>query len=192
MKKLSLLLALAVVSFANAQSTWGFDNAHSKIGFAVDHMVISEVEGQFKTYEGTVETATGDFSDAKINFTVDVASVDTENAKRDGHLKSADFFEAEKYPKMTFVSTSVEKLEEGKYNLKGNLTLHGVTKEVSLKMSYGGTVKDPWGNTKAGLKVTGTIDRTDFGLKYNSVMEAGGLLIGEEVTISCKVELIKK
>ena len=191
MKKLSIVIALFSLALVQAQTTWNFDPAHSSIRFAVDHMVISEVEGQFSTYDGSIITTKEDFSDAKINFVIDVNSVDTDNEKRDGHLKSADFFETEKYPKMTFVSTSVEKIADGKYNLKGKLTLHGITKEISLAMTYGGTVKDPWGNTKAGLKVTGVINRTDFGLKYNSILEAGSMLIGEEVTITCKVELVK-
>jgi polyisoprenoid-binding protein YceI len=191
MKKLNLVIALFSIASINAQTNWNFDSSHSTVRFAVDHMVISEVEGQFTTYEGTVETTKGDFSEAKINFSIDVNSVDTDDVKRDGHLKSEDFFNTEKYPKMNFVSTSIEKIKEGKYTLKGNFTLLGVTKEVALNMSYGGTVKDPWGNTKAGLKVVGTINRTDFGLKYNSVMEAGGLLIGEDITITCKMELMK-
>lgn len=191
MKKLSILIALFGVTLMNAQTNWKIDASHSSIRFAVDHMVISEVEGIFSAYEGTVITTKEDFSDAKINFTVDVNSVDTDNAKRDEHLRSADFFDTENYPKMTFLSTSVSKTATGKYNLKGKLTLHGITKEITLSMTYGGTTKDPWGNTKAGLKVTGVINRTDFGLKYNSVLEAGSLMIGEEVTITAKVELAK-
>lgn len=191
MKKLSIVIALFTIALVQAQTTWNIDPSHSTIRFAVDHMVISEVEGTFSTYEGSVITTTADFSDAKINFTVDVNSVNTDNAKRDEHLRGADFFETEKYPKMTFVSSSVTKTGTEKYNLKGKLTLHGVTKEITLSMTYGGTTKDPWGNTKAGLKVTGVINRTDFGLKYNSVLEAGSLMIGEEVTITAKVELAK-
>ena len=191
MKKLSIAIALFSVALVQAQTTWNIDPSHSSVRFAVDHMVISEVEGIFSKYEGSVVSAKGDFSDAKINFSVDVNSVNTDNAKRDEHLRGADFFETEKYPKMTFVSTSVQKTGDNKYNLKGKLTLHGVTKEITLSMTYGGTTKDPWGNTKAGLKVTGVINRTDFGLKYNSVLEAGSLMIGEEVTITAKVELVK-
>jgi polyisoprenoid-binding protein YceI len=192
MKKISLLFALLAVTFASAQTVWNFDKAHSSVHFSVKHMVISEVEGQFTKFDGDIKTTKDDFSDAKINFTVAINSVSTDNEKRDNHLKGADFFDVAKYPTMTFVSTSVEKISDGKYNLKGNLTLHGVTKPITLKMTYGGTIKDPWGNTRAGLKVSGTINRVDFGLKYNSTMEAGGLLIGEDVNISCKVELIKK
>ncbi len=191
MKKLSIAIALFSVALVQAQTNWTIDPSHSSVRFAVDHMVISEVEGIFSKYEGSAVSLKGDFSDAKINFTVDVNSVNTDNAKRDEHLRGADFFETEKYPKMTFVSTSVTKTGTGKYNLKGKLTLHGVTKEITLAMTYGGTTKDPWGNTKAGLKVTGVINRTDFGLKYNSVLEAGSLMIGEDVTITAKVELVK-
>ncbi len=191
MKKLSIVIALLSVALVQAQTTWKIDPSHSSIRFAVDHMVISEVEGIFSKYEGSVIATKDDFSNAKINFTVDVNSVNTDNAKRDEHLRSADFFETEKFPKMTFVSSSVTKTGTGKYNLKGKLTLHGVTKDIALMMTYGGTTKDPWGNTKAGLKVTGVINRTDFGLKYNSVLEAGSLMIGEEVTITAKVELAK-
>ena len=192
MKKLSLVIALFSIVLVNAQSSWNFDASHSSIRFAVDHMVISEVEGKFTSFEGTVESSNEDFSDAKINFKINVNSVDTDNEKRDGHLKNEDFFDVVKYPEMTFVSTSIEKVKEGKYDLTGNLTLHGVTKEITLKMSYGGTVKDPWGNTRAGLKITGSLNRTDFGLKYNSTLEAGGLMLGEEIELSCKMELIKK
>ena len=192
MKKISLLFALLAVTFASAQTVWNFDKAHSFVHFTVKHMVISEVEGQFTKFDGEIKTTKNDFSDAKINFTVNINSVSTDNEKRDNHLKSADFFDVAKYPNMTFVSTSIENISDGKYNLKGNLTLHGVTKPITLKMSYSGTIKDPWGNTRAGLKVSGTINRINFGLKYNSTMEAGGLLIGEDVNISCKVELIKK
>ena len=191
MKKLNLIIALVSITFANAQTTWVFDQSHSSVRFSVDHMVISQVEGQFTSYDGNVKTTKDDFSDAEINLNIDLNSINTADEKRDGHLKSADFFDTANYPNMKFVSTSVTTTANGKYNLKGNLTLHGVTKEVTLAMSYGGTVKDPWGNTKAGLKVTGKINRTDFGLKYNAAMETGGLLIGEEVEITCKVELIK-
>jgi len=191
MKKLNLLIALFSIAFINAQTNWSFDSSHSTVRFAVDHMVISEVEGQFTTYEGSVKTSKDDFSDSKIKFSIDVNSVDTDDVKRDGHLKSADFFNTEAHPKMTFESTSIEKIKEGNYALKGNFTLLGITKEIVLDLKYGGTVQDPWGNTKAGIKVTGVIDRTAFGLKYNSVMKTGGLLIGEDISITCKMELIK-
>lgn len=192
MKKLNLIIALISITYANAQSNWGFDTSHSSIRFEVDHMVISEVEGTFTKFDGSVKTTKDDFSDAEIELTIDVNSIDTQDSKRDDHLKSPDFFDTQKFPTITFKSTAVKVVSTNKYELTGNLTIHGVTKEVTLAMTYGGTVKDPWGNTKAGLKVTGTIDRTHFDLKYNSVMDTGSLLIGEEVTITCKVELLKK
>jgi len=194
MKKTTLILCTLFLAFisVNAQETkWGFDKAHSKIQFDVAHMVISEVSGQFQEYEGTVATTKDDFSDAKIDFSITVKSIDTDNEDRDNHLRSADFFDVEKYPEITFSSKEIKKVGEHQYQLIGNLTLHGVTKEVILDAKYGGTIKDPYGNVKAGFKITGVIDRTDFGLKYNSVMDAGGMMIGEEVTIICKVELIK-
>tara|TARA_R110001583_G_scaffold57654_12_gene172403 strand:+ start:1403 stop:1996 length:594 start_codon:yes stop_codon:yes gene_type:complete len=194
MKKTTLILSTLILTFisVNAQETkWGFDKDHSKIQFDVAHMLISEVSGQFQEYEGTVVTSKEDFSDAKFDFSITVKSIDTDNEERDMHLRSADFFDVEKYPKITFKSKSMKKVGENQYELIGNLTLHGVTKEVILDIKYGGTIKDPYGNVKAGFKITGLINRTDFGLKYNSIMDTGGMMIGEEVTIICKIELIK-
>jgi polyisoprenoid-binding protein YceI len=194
MKKTTLILSTLILTFisVNAQETkWGFDKDHSKIQFDVAHMLISEVSGQFQEYEGTVVTSKADFSDAKFDFSITVKSIDTDNEERDMHLRSADFFDVEKYPKITFKSKSMKKVGENQYELIGNLTLHGITKEVILDIKYGGTIKDPYGNVKAGFKITGLINRTDFGLKYNSIMDTGGMMIGEEVTIICKIELIK-
>jgi len=194
MKKTILILCVVMfaASFAQAQkTTWTFDKTHSNIQFDVAHMVISEVSGQFQNYEGTVLTSQEDFSDAKIDFSIDVNSIDTDDSKRDGHLQSPDFFDVEKYPNITFVSKSMKRIGKGQYKLTGDFTMHGVTKEIALDVKYGGTVTDPYGNVKAGFKITGIINRPDFGLKYNSVMDTGGLMIGEEVTITCRVELLK-
>lgn len=194
MKKTILILSilfLAIISVSAQETKWNFDKAHSKIQFDVVHMVISEVSGQFQEYEGTVLTSKEDFSDAKIDFSIDVKSIDTDNEDRDKHLRSADFFDVEKYPKITFLSKKMKKVGKNQYKLTGDFTLHGVTKEVTLDAKYGGTVKDTYGNIKAGFKITGVINRTDFGLKYNSIMDTGGLMIGEDITITCKVELIK-
>lgn len=194
MKKTNLLLAgLMLVMFTTtAQTTkWTFDKAHSSIQFDVSHMVISEVTGKFHEYEGTILADKEDFSDAKIDFSIDVKSIDTDNEKRDGHLQSPDFFDVEKYPKITFKSTSIKKVEENQFILTGDFTMHGVTKEITLDVKHGGTITDSYGNIKAGFKISAVIDRTEFGLKYNSVMDAGVLMIGEEVTITCKVELMK-
>ncbi len=193
MKRLNILfIVLILVISINAQNNWAFDVAHSSVNFTVSHMVISEVDGRFDKFEGSVSNLKDDFSDAKIEFTIDVASVNTGDEKRDTHLKNVDFFDAEKFPKMKFASKSMKIVSGNKYKLTGSFTMHGVTKDVTLDAKYGGTIKDPWGNTKAGFKITGVLNRTDWGLKYNSVMEAGGLMIGEEIEITCKIELIKK
>jgi len=192
MKKISLIIAIFSAVLTNAQDTWVFDASHSTVGFSINHMVISEIDGQFNSFEGTIISSEDDLSDAKINFSISVASIDTSNEKRDGHLLAADFFDEANHPKINFESTSISKNSNGNYTLVGNLFMHGVTKEVTLDMKYGGTIKDPWGNTKAGIKITGNLNRTDYGLNYNSVMEAGGLMIGEDIEITCKMELAKK
>lgn len=185
------LTLLAFASLTFAQSSWNFDKSHSSIGFDVDHMVVSEVEGQFTKFEGTFSAAKEDFSDAQITFTIDVASINTENQKRDDHLRSADFFDVAKFPQMTFTGTSFTKKDAKNYVLSGKLTMHGVTKDVKLDVRYGGIIVDPWGNTRAGFKLNGQVNRTDFGLTWNSVMETGGLVVGEEVRIVGRFELIK-
>ena len=193
MRKLgTTMVAILMVAFAYAQTTdWGFDQSHSNVRFAVSHMVISEVEGNFGSYEGSVSTTKSDFSDASVKFTIDVSSIDTDDEKRDDHLRGADFFDVKKNANITFQSTSMKKVSENKYKVTGNFTMLGVTKEITLDAKYGGTINDPWGNTKAGIKVTGTINRTDWGLKYNSKLDTGGLMIGEDVDIVCNFELIK-
>ena len=185
------ILFLTIISVSAQETKWSFDKVHSKIQFDVAHMVISEVSGQFQEYEGTVLTSKEDFSDAKIDFSIIVKSIDTDDEKRDGHLQSPDFFDAEKYPNIIFKSNSMKKIGNNQYKLSGDFTMHGVTKKITLAAKYGGTVTDPYGNVKAGFKISGIINRTDYGLKYNSVMDTGGLLIGEEVTIICRVELLK-
>ncbi len=194
MRKLGLLMtALLLVVFTQAQeSNWAFDAAHSNVRFAVTHMVISEVEGNFGIYDGSVTTTKDDFSDASIEFSIDVASIDTDNTKRDDHLRNEDFFDVAKYPNITFTSTSIEKVGEKELKVTGDFTMLGVTKSITLDAKYGGTIKDPWGNTKAGIKVEGSIDRTEWGLKYNSTMDTGGLMLGEEVDIVCNFELVQK
>jgi len=194
MKKIILsvtIMGMFVLSTTAQTTKWVFDKTHSKVQFDVDHMVISEVSGQFKDYEGTVLSDKSDFSDAKIDFSIDVKSISTDDEKRDGHLQSPDFFDVPKYPKITFISKSMKKIKENHYKLTGDFTMHGVTKTITLDVTYGGTVTDPYKNIKAGFKISGTINRTEFGLKYNSVVDSGGLMIGEVVTFICKVELMK-
>ena len=189
---LALCLSLAFGTFA--QTNWKVDNSHSKLGFSVTHMMVSETDGKFRIYEGKVTSKSEtDFTNANIDFSVDVASINTEDEKRDGHLKSEDFFNAAKYPKMTFKSTSMKPGKvKGTYILEGDLTIRDVTKKVQFTATTSGkVVKDPYGLTRTGFKVSGKINRVDFGLKWNAILEAGGVAVSEEVKIDCNIELIK-
>lgn len=177
-----------------AQVKWNIDNSHSKVGFTVTHMMISEVDGYFKMYGGEVTSKSEtDFTDATITFTADVNSINTDNEQRDGHLKSPEFFDAAKYPTISFKSISMKPSKnKNEYELVGELTIKGVTKKVSLTaIGSGKTVKDPWGNTRYGFKVKGIIKRSDFGLTWNAALEAGGVVVSDEVNINCTVELVK-
>lgn len=193
MNKLILIISFMLVgTLIKAQSTWSFDKAHSNISFSVEHLVISEVTGKFGFFEGEVVAKSDDFDGSKISFVIDVNSIDTDNQKRDGHLKSDDFFNAEKYPKITLSNGVLEQVEGNKYKLKGDLTIRDVTKPVELEVKYGGTITDPDGNVKAGFKIKGIINRFDYNMKFNAAMEAGGLIVGEDVEIVCNIELIKQ
>lgn len=192
MKKAVFVVLFALgLTFVNAQNAWKIDKSHSNVGFSVTHLIISEVTGQFKSYDGAIEFSKEDLSDAKINFSIDVASINTENEGRDKHLKSDDFFNAEKFPKITFVGKSIKKVDGKKFKLTGDFTMRDVTKSVTLDVVYNGTVKDPWGNTKAGFKITGEVNRFDYGLKWNNLMEAGGAVVGKDVAITVNLELNK-
>lgn len=188
MKKILIVLsALLFQVAAFSQTKWTLDPAHSNVRFTVTHMVISEVEGSFKKFDGTFSNSEPDFTDANINFTVDVASVNTDNERRDGHLKSDDFFNAEKYPQMTFKSTSIKKVSDNKYELLGDLTIRDITKPVKFDVVYGGNVPNR-GTTKVGFKATSTINRFDYNLKWNNLTEAGGATVGKDVVIDLKLE----
>ncbi len=185
----ALAAVILTAGSLNAQTTkWTVDAVHSNIKFTVTHMVVSEVEGSFKKFDGTVENGKPDFSDAVVNFTVDVNSVNTDNEMRDGHLKSDDFFNAAKYPAMTFKSSSVKVLGGNKYQMTGNLTIRDVTKSVTFDVTYGGTIKTPMG-VKAGFKARTTINRFDYNLKWNNAVEAGSLVVDKDVTITLNLEL---
>jgi hypothetical protein len=186
------LAAFFTMAIASAQSTWKVDNVHSNVKFTITHMVISEVDGSFKVYDGTIVTKNADFSDAAIDFTADIASINTDNESRDNHLKGDDFFNAAKFPKAVFKSTSFKKVSGNKYALEGNLTIRDVTKKVKFDVVFGGIVKDPWGNNKAGFKATGTINRFDYGLKWNNLTEAGGAIVANEVALTLKLEFAEK
>jgi len=171
---------------------WAVDAAHSEIGFKVKHMMFTNVSGSFQKFDAFIETEGDNFENAKIEFTGQVDSITTGNADRDNHLRSADFFDAEKFPQLTFKATSFTKEDEGEYILKGDLTLHGVTKPVKLDVDFGGLAKDPWGNTKVGMSVEGKINRKDWGLNWNSALEAGGVLVGEEVKLAIELQFVKQ
>lgn len=194
MKHILALLALGLIITAGAagQTTWTVDHSHSNLKFSVAHLVVTDVEGNFKIYSGKVQSATQDFSDARVEFTVDVNSINTENEKRDAHLKSDDFFNAEKFPQATFKSTSWKKTGEKTYAVEGDLTIRNITKRILFQAVYGGTIVDPWGNTKAGFKATTTINRFDFDLKWNAIAEAGGAVVGKDVAITLNLELTQE
>jgi len=190
MKKLNtLVVALLVAGASMAQTSWSIDKAHSKIGFNAKHLVVSEVEGYFKDYDAKVTSTADDFAGSTVEFTAKTASVFTDNEKRDGHLKSDDFFNAEKFPELKFTGNLVK--ENGKYLLKGNLTIRDVTKPVTLDVTYGGRVK-AFGGERAGFKITGKILRKEYGLKFNAALEGGGLVVSDEIEINVKVELSKQ
>lgn len=197
MKKLIInAAAFAITAFGSvsAQTNWKIDNSHSKMGFAVTHLMVSETEGKFKIYDGTVSSKSeSDFTDAKIEFSADVSSINTDDEKRDGHLKSPDFFDAEKHPKITFKATSMKPTKvKTTYTLVGDLTMKGVTKQVTLAaVGASKAIKDPWGNTKYAFKLVGKINRKDFGLNWNAALESGGVVVSEDVRIDITVELNK-
>ncbi len=170
---------------------WNVDPSHSEIGFKVKHMMFTNVSGKFDQYEGTFLTDGDNFDKAEITFSADVSSINTGNADRDNHLRSADFFDAENYPKLTFKSSSVVRKNDNEYEISGDLSLHGVTKFVRLDAEFGGLMTDPWGNSKAAWSLNGKINRKDFGLNWNAALETGGVLVSEEVRLNIEIQLIK-
>ncbi len=190
MKKLNVLLALVFVAgAATAQTTWKIDKGHSKVGFTVTHMVVAETEGKFDDFDGTIVSKSDDFNGAEVEFTAKVASINTESERRDGHLKSADFFDAEKFPDVKFKGILTK--EGGKYVLKGKFTLKDVTKDVAFDVTYGGQINTGRG-FKAGFKLNGVINRQDYNVKWANKLQDGSAVVGDDVTISCKIELDKQ
>jgi polyisoprenoid-binding protein YceI len=171
---------------------WLLDTSHSDISFKIRHLMIANVKGGFKIFDASIYTLNDDFTTAEVDLWIDVTSIYTGDAKRDEHLKSADFFDAENHRQITFVSSGLEATSENNtYKLWGDLTIKGITKRIELDVEYGGTMKDPWGNQKAGFTVTGSINRKDWELRWNTPLETGGLMLGDEIRILCEVELIK-
>jgi len=175
-----------------AQIKWILDPAHSEIQFRIRHLMITNVTGSFGKFSTEVETNDENFETAKISFSAEVDSITTNNEQRDAHLKSADFFEISKYPTLTFTSTKFENISGEEYALYGDISFHGVTKNVKLKVEHGGVIRDPWGNTRTGFTVEGKISRKDFGLVWNAATEAGGLVVGDEVKLHASVEFVKQ
>ena len=173
-----------------ATTKWTIDATHSEIGFKVKHMMFTNVSGKFDTYEATIATEEDNFENANIEFSADINSINTNNADRDNHLKSGDFFDAENHPKLIFKTTSFAK-DGDDYELVGDLSLRGVTKSVKLAAEFSGLMKDPWGNTKAGLNISGKINRKDWGLNWNSALEAGGVAVSETVRLDINIEITK-
>lgn len=175
-----------------AASVWALDPTHSEVQFKAKHLVISTVTGNFKSFDGKVTAENEDFSNAEIEFSVDVASIDTNQEQRDAHLRSADFFEAETYPQIKFKSTSFLKVGGDDYTLTGELAIKDITKQVILKAEYGGTATDFYGNTKAGFEVEGKISRKEFGLVWNGITEAGAIVVGDEIKLIFNVQFAKQ
>ncbi|GAB3881806.1 YceI family protein [Spirosoma agri] len=173
-------------------TTWVIDPMHSEVQFKVKHLMVSTVTGQFSAYEGKLEMAGDDFEASTITFSADIDSISTGNEQRDGHLKSAEFFDAEQFPTLTFTSTQFTKTGDDTYDLTGDLTLHGVTKSVKLKAEYGGQMQDFYGQTKAGFEVTGVIKRKEFGLTWDGVTEAGGVVVSDDVRLVMNIQVTKQ
>lgn len=175
-----------------ATTKWILDPSHSEVEFKIRHMMISTVSGKFTKFDADVTTEDEDFMTAKASFTIDVDSITTGNEQRDGHLKAGDFFDSAKFPQIKFTAKKYENVDnDGSYEVYGDLTIRDVTKEVKLDAEFGGVIKDPWGNTRAGMTVSGKINRKDYGVQFHAVTETGGLVVSDEVRIHLALEFIK-
>ena len=175
-----------------AQTKWILDSTHSELGFKIKHLMITNVSGSFKNFNAEVISEGTDFGTAQINLSADMASISTNNDQRDAHLRNSDFFEVEQYPELNFQSTTIEKKGSDTYTLFGELTMKGITKPVKLNVEYTGVTKDPWGGERAGFVVTGKINRNDWGVNFNGVLETGGVMLSEEVKINIEIQLVKQ
>ena len=169
---------------------WALDSTHSELMFKVRHMMITNVKGEFRKFDASILTDGSDFTTSSIDVTIDASSIFTNDDNRESHLKSADFFDVEKYPTLSFQGQSFKKVDDDEYKLKGILTIKDVSKEIALDVEFGGINKDPWGNEKAGFSVKGSINRKDFGLNWNAALETGGVLVSEEVLITAEVQFV--
>jgi polyisoprenoid-binding protein YceI len=176
-----------------ATNHWTLDPAHSEVQFKIRHLMITNVTGSFKLFEVNATTEDDDFSKANLSFKANIASINTNNEQRDNHLKSPDFFDVEKFPTLSFISTKTEGIEEdGDFTLVGDLTIRDVTKKVKFDVEFGGITKDPYGQTKAGFSISGKINRKDFGLTWNAALESGGVMVGDDIKLISEIQLIKQ
>lgn len=172
-------------------ATYKLDPTHSEVTFKVKHMMITNVTGNFSKFDAEMQSDKDDFSDAKVSFEADVNSISTNNEQRDGHLKSEDFFAADKFPKISFQSTEMKKISDDEYRLSGNITVRDVTKPITFNVEYGGTQTDPYGNVKSGFTLAGKISRKEFGLNWNAVTEAGGVVVSDDVKLNAEIQMVK-
>lgn len=186
---LALLVGLAGV--VSAADTWAIDKAHSEVNFRIKHLM-SKVTGRFTDFDGTITTDFANLGASGVTFTIQAASIDTANADRDKHLRSADFFDVEKFPTITFTSSKITKTGDNSFAVTGTFTMHGVAKEITLPVTFLGAGQDPWGNTKAGFEITTTLSRADYGIVWNKALETGGFLLGDEVEVTINLEVAKK
>jgi polyisoprenoid-binding protein YceI len=174
------------------KTKWGIDPSHSEIGFRVKHLMVANVRGNFKEFEASIYTTGEDFMTAEIDLSINPASINTGDANRDGHLKGEDFFDAENFKTISFIANTYESVDhDGSYELYGDLTIKGVTKRVKLDVEFGGVVKDPWGNEKAVFSINGKINRKDWGLNWNALLDTGGIALSDDVWVNCEVQLVK-
>jgi polyisoprenoid-binding protein YceI len=177
---------------SSEKTKWAIDPSHSEVSFKVKHLMITNVKGVFKDFSASVTTTSGNFTTSDIEFSLNPASVDTGAADRDTHLKSADFFDVDNFSRVSFSGTEAQKASDGNYVLVGDLTIKDVTKPVKLNVEFAGVMKDPWGNEKAGYTLTGKINRKEWGLTWNAALEAGGVLVSDDVSITCDIQLVKQ
>jgi polyisoprenoid-binding protein YceI len=175
-----------------ATTKWVLDPTHSELGFKIRHLMISNVSGSFKNFKAEVETDEEDFTNAKINLVADMSSITTNNEQRDAHLQNGDFFDVEKFPELKFNSLAMDEAGDNEFILRGELTLKGITKPVRLNVELNGITKDPWGNQRAGFIVSGKINRSEWGVNFNGVLETGGVMLSEEVKIVAEIQLVKQ
>ena len=177
---------------SNDRTIWKLDPTHSELTFKVKHLMISNVKGEFRKFDATIENLGNDFSNASINATIDASSIDTNNGDRDTHLRSADFFGVDENPTISFRGTTFTKLDDENYQLRGILAMKGVEKEIALDVDFGGFVTDPYGQSKAGFTISGKFNRKDWGLNWNAALEAGGLMVSEEVRVAGELQFVKQ